>query len=550
MSPFFAHPFGLLETAKFALLQILLKAQDHGILSISAIIGLVVLYTARYVTSPYRKLPPGPRGYPIIGNLLELERGQWLKFSKWHKKYGDLIYLNAVGQSIVVLNSQRVAEDLLDRRAAIYSDRPRCIVACDMMSDGLFFGFTGYTDTWRRMRKAAAEGLSKRSVKEFYETHTKEAVLLASELLLDSTEWDAHFQRAAGSMMLSVLYGSPTVTSKKDQTLEAIDDFAKRVFYAALPGAYLVEFFPWLRHVPSRFARWKREVEGSYKKDTDLFEGLVKTAMGGDNQSFSATLIREVERNKLSSRERSWVAGTVYAGSADTSPCVMAWWVLAMLAYPETQGRAQSELDKVVGRARLPTFADYPHLPYIRAMAKEVLRWAPTVPLAAPHVSTEDDWYEGMFIPKGTMCIPNVWHMNRDPEIYGEDASHFNPARYLRAGVGDDGGYTDMSLSGGPATGTGLTGEEGHVTFGFGRRKCVGRHVANNSLFINIAVILWAAKIERKKAASSGETLPLDVDGFEDHGLIVRPIPFECEIVPRFPEASAFLAQERELWGL
>jgi len=62
--------------------------------------------------------------------------------------------------------------------------------------------------------------------------------------------------------------------------------------------------------------------------------------------------------------------------------------------------------------------------------------------------------------------------------------------------------------------------------------------------------VLWAAKIECKKDASSGKALPLDVDGFEDHGLIVSPVPFECEIVPRFPEASALLAQERELWGL
>jgi len=319
-----------------------------------------------------------------------------------------------------------------------------------------------------------------------------------------------------------------------------------------LPGAYLVEFFPWLRHVPSRFARWKREVDGSFKKDTDFLEGLVKNvetdlAKGGDNQSLSAKLIREAERNKLSSKERSWVTGTLYTGSTDASH-IMAWWMLAMLAYPETQARAQSELDKVVGRARLPTFADYPHLPYIRAMVKEVLRWAPMVPLVAPHVSTEDDWYEGMFIPKGTMCIPNVWHMHRDPEFYGEDAAHFSPARYLR--VGDDGGYTDIPIPGGPATAASLAGEQGHLSYGFGRRKCIGRHVANNSLFIGISVILWAAKIERKKDTSSGEALPLDVDGFKDHGLIVAPVPFECEIVPRFPEASGLLAQERELWGL
>jgi cytochrome P450 len=186
---------------------------------------------------------------------------------------------------------------------------------------------------------------------------------------------------------------------------------------------------------------------------------------------------------------------------------MMAWWTLAVLAYPETQARAQAELDAVVGRDRLPTFADYPHLPYIRAMVKEILRWRTVAPLGLPHCVTEDDWYEGVFIPKGTICIPNIWLMNRDPEVYGEHAAHFDPARYL-----DANGDIAPAIPG--------TRDEGHVSYGFGRRECVGRHVANNSLFINIAVMLWAMKIERRKDAS-GQFLPLDVDGFVDQGIVM-----------------------------
>jgi cytochrome P450 len=81
-------------------------------------------------------------------------------------------------------------------------------------------------------------------------------------------------------------------------------------------------------------------------------------------------------------------------GGADTTSAMMAFWTLAMLAYPETQARAHAELDAVVGRARLPTFADYQHLPCIRAMIKELLRWRPIVLLITPHRST------GCFYPK------------------------------------------------------------------------------------------------------------------------------------------------------
>jgi hypothetical protein len=60
---------------------------------------------------------------------------------------GDLIYLNAAGQPVVIINSPKVGVALLDRRAAIYSDRPPSIVASDIMSGGLLFAFSRYADT-------------------------------------------------------------------------------------------------------------------------------------------------------------------------------------------------------------------------------------------------------------------------------------------------------------------------------------------------------------------------------------------------------------------
>ena len=195
------------------------------------------------------------------------------------------------------------------------------------------------------------------------------------------------------------------------------------------------------------------------------------------------------------------------AAGADTTSATLVFWMLAMVTYPEVQKRAQAELDAVVGRTRTPTFADFQHLPYIRAMVKEVLRWCPVVPLGIPHLSTEDDWYDGMFIPKGTIVIANTWELNHDPEIYGGDVAKFNPARFL-----------DASGDVGPCPPE--TKEEGHVTYGFGRRVCVGKHVANNSLFIDIAVTLWACNIEPGKD-EHGNVTPIDVDGCVQHGIVM-----------------------------
>ena len=72
-------------------------------------------------------------------------------------------------------------------------------------------------------------------------------------MLVGPARWDQHFRRAAASTTLSVLYGHPTLKSDQHHIVKAINGFAVRLFTAAYMGAHLVQFFPWLRHVPSRW---------------------------------------------------------------------------------------------------------------------------------------------------------------------------------------------------------------------------------------------------------------------------------------------------------
>jgi cytochrome P450 len=160
-----------------------------------------------------------------------------------------------------------------------------------------------------------------------------------------------------------------------------------------------------------------------------------------------------------------------------------------MIAYPQVQSQAHAELDEVVGSARPPTFADLPSLPYVRAMVKETLRWSLTIPFGVSHASIADDWYEGMFIPKGTVCLQNMRLINSEPDVFGSDAADFNPARYL------DKRRKVRVLDG---------REDGHMAFGFGRRICPGRYVAEGTLAIDIATLLWAMRFERPESAQCG----------------------------------------------
>jgi cytochrome P450 len=481
-------------------------------------------------------------GLPLLGNALQFTSGnQWTTFTDLRKKFGDLIYLNVAGNHMVIISSQKIAADLLDRRAGIYSDRPQNIVASDIMTRGLLIVFTRYNDLWRRLRKAAHEGLNKGLVHQFHPIQHLEGVLLACGLLEEPHNWDGHLRRTAASAIMSMVYDEPPIISGNDSTVTFINDFVARLTRAALPGAHLVEFLPWMMYLPLSLAPWRQKAEASYISDSAMFETFfrrVQTRMkeGDVRPNLTTTLLETAERHGLSERENSWLAATMYAAGAETTSAVMAWWMLAMVTHPETQKRAQAELDAVVGRDRLPTFADYDSLPYIRAMVKEALRWRPVDPVGLPHCSIQDDWYEGHFIPAGTIVIANVWHLNRDPEIYGADSTRFNPARHLDEKGRVAPGPTDSK-------------EEGHFTYGFGRRICIGRHVANNSLFVDIAVVLWAMNIEPAEDAQ-GKPLPIDVDGCVEDGLVVRPIPFKVKVTPRFPEAVTMLELERESHGL
>jgi cytochrome P450 len=124
-----------------------------------------------------------------------------------------------------------------------------------------------------------------------------------------------------------------------------------------------------------------------------------------------------------------------------------------------------------------------------------------------PHALMKDDWYEGMFIPKGTVCISNIWHCNHDRAVFGEDADEFRPERHL-----DEQG----ELLPGPAE----TNQAGHVSFGFGRRICVGKELVADSLFIDISYMLWALNFERARD-ENGKEVPLDLDTLVDAGMIV-----------------------------
>nr|XP_036588384.1 cytochrome p450 monooxygenase [Colletotrichum truncatum]KAF6799757.1 cytochrome p450 monooxygenase [Colletotrichum truncatum] len=150
-----------------------------------------------------------------------------------------------------------------------------------------------------------------------------------------------------------------------------------------------------------------------------------------------------------------------------------------MVLHPEIQEKAQALIDRVVGHERLPDMSDRPSLQYIDHIVQEVYRWSPLAPLGIPHKSLENDVYNGMFIPKGSIIFANSHAMTQDERIY-RDPRSFNPNRYKSVSAGGHGEPLPLGQ------------------FGFGRRVCVGRFLADNSVWMAVATMLATLKIDKE----------------------------------------------------
>ncbi|KAF8158885.1 cytochrome P450 [Mycena galopus ATCC 62051] len=204
------------------------------------------------------------------------------------------------------------------------------------------------------------------------------------------------------------------------------------------------------------------------------------------------------------------VTALAYAVGADTTSATIRVFILAMALNPEVVRKAQSEIDTVVGLGRLPGFEHRNALPYCEAVVRELFRWRPIAPLGLPHATSEDDIYEGYFIPKGTTVFANIWAIVHDESIYPRPDT-FNPERFLTA----DGQ---------------LNADDHIVAFGFGRRTCVGRHAADAAVWATVVSVLATFNITKAKDAA-GEDIAI-APVFTD-GVVSCPQAFECVITPR-----------------
>lgn len=187
--------------------------------------------------------------------------------------------------------------------------------------------------------------------------------------------------------------------------------------------------------------------------------------------------------------------------------------MLCMVLNPEVRIKAQEEIDRVVGKDRLPNFTDRPNLPYMECVLSEVFRWTSPVPYALPHRLIEDDTYRDYFIPKGSFVFANIWNMCRDERMY-PDAHAFVPERFAQPADEETKKKRDPK----------------NFVFGFGRRRCPGMYLAEQSTWLLITSMLAALDIQ-KAVDEKGNVIEPEVR--YENSVFRMPAPFKMDIRPR-----------------
>ncbi|KAG6909265.1 hypothetical protein DXG01_001327 [Tephrocybe rancida] len=360
-------------------------------------------------------------------------------------------------------------------------------------------------DGLKTHRRLFMQNFSKSASNKYLPVQLREARIFVQKLAHGPNvpEMEETISTFVTTIIVRIVSGYQIISSQ-DPYIKLAREVSAALAQGGSPGGSLLDFFPF-RTFPitpkakswfpgTFYAYYARDNLPKVKALYDYLFNDVQTnlAAGTAKPSIMSTQLESLQHDDgtlgYNIDDVKGAGAIAYAAGADTTSSSLWIFFLAMVLYPEAQARAQEELDAVVGKGRLPDFEDRASLPYLECLLHELHRWHHPLPSGVPHRSVEDDIYDGMFIPKNSIIIANIRSMTWDEDVYS-DVRTFNPSRYLAAPEG----------RGEPVP---------TVTWGFGRRVCPGRHLADATLWISIATILSTLNISKAIGKDGKEITP------------------------------------------
>ncbi|XP_019154582.1 PREDICTED: cytochrome P450 CYP736A12-like isoform X1 [Ipomoea nil] len=409
-----------------------------------------------------RKLPPGPRGIPIIGNLHMLGTLPHRSLNELSKKYGPIMFLKLGNVPTVVISSPSAAELILKTHDAVFASRPKSDVVDNTTNGSKGIGFAPYGPLWRDNKKFVTQELLTAAKIESFAAMRKAEI----EALVKSIRAAAEGREAVdltsevGKLIENVTY--KMLFGCSDNSDRRHDDFKCIVEeIVSLEGAFnIVDYIPILK--PFDLQGLNKRIKAVGKSIDKLFAEIIK-----EHEEDTKKGIPKSNKNivdiMLSSHKLDLVSIKpllldMIVGSVDTSWTWIVWTLAEIMRHPRVMKRLQQELETKVGLNRMVEEKDLPNLEYLEMVIKESFRLHPVATLLLPRESMEDIELDGHFIPKKTRVLINCWAIGHDPDFWSDNnnVEEFVPERFMNKNID-------------------LRGHDFHLLpFGYGRRACPG----------------------------------------------------------------------------
>ncbi|KAF8325803.1 cytochrome P450 [Cantharellus anzutake] len=497
---------------------------------------LLIVCIAFVLTRSRQRYPPGPPGDFFFGHLFEFKTGgpRFSQLRAWHEKYGPLFTLR-MGWNFplfVIGGDGELVRELLDKRGAIYSQRPLMYrhLLMDKFESPLW---ERNWARWRMNRRLLVQRFRPMTAASTQEHQIPvieaESTQLLNDLLSEPEQLTEHPMRFASSVMTSLVYG---IRGPK------YDCFSVSATYKIMTNAILFTMPPLdklsiLRLLPDFLWPWRKSFSALADLRDTLHEDLAHRSkdrfqQGLNPETLAEDLWSSQEKLDLSDRRIHRLLGLAHEGGADPVAFAILSGIMALVNHPRVMRKAQEEIDSVCDEGTMPQWSDYDRLPYVRMIIKETFRWRPPFPWGVVHELSENDEWGGYHLPKGSTVILNIWEIHMNPRRYA-NPEEFIPERFEEF----------------PLPTTDYVSSPDYMsrdvyTFGAGRRVCPGSHIAEMDLFLALSKIIWAFDL----ATPDGKPLNADpVTAFKGHNLR-EPVPFKVNFTPRGEVRRSIIARE------
>ncbi|XP_067683808.1 steroid 17-alpha-hydroxylase/17,20 lyase-like [Haliotis asinina] len=449
-------------------------------LVVGSVVGLIAynLFKKRY------NLPPGPKGWPIIGNLREI-RGVLLfrQLRAFSRKYGPVMKIKIGTRTAVILSRIDVVTEALITKQADFAGRPD-IFSAETISDGRKGIFqASYGPTWKTHRKITSKALRLYVMGESLSRKVSQSLSITTNLMKkEEGPFDPfpYLSLAVSNLITGMLFNKISQTTESENYKTYVGNLD--VMFKDAGDGFLEDAIPFLQLCPTpRFRRVLRNVATMKDAIRTEITGHKETLNKDEIRDFTDALIlaqkeaeEEGDSTLMSHMTNTHIVQTffdlVFAGT-DTTRNTLHWALLAMALHPDIQKKVQEEVDSVIGPDLNVHVSDRGKLPYTDAVIHEVMRMRSVVPVGVPHATLCDTTVGGYDVPKGTMVFINHDALHFDPDQW-EDANTFKPERFLDA---------DGKMGPKP---------DSWLPFSAGRRVCLGETVAKPEIHLFFAGIL------------------------------------------------------------